>query len=814
MHARSGAKQQTIFVQRGFNGRGEMLTKNTLVSALSLGLMLLAQSAGADTGTDASRQETQAASGSASVATPDGAGAGQAADQASADENKAKSAASAPATAKEQHAQTLEGLQVTSQFIASGARSAMKQDLDVRDTPYSVADYSSAFMKAIETANLTDLYGYMTGVQRGGATGYDLSIRGFKTNQADENAIMVDGLPGLAGRFGSPPTVMAERIEVVKGPASVLYGEAQPGGFVNIISKKPQDNFAASLDLLGIGYDGDGLSPGDANGGNLDVDVTGPIDAEKKFTYRVVAQDSSKDTFRGGFERGTYITPSATWHINDATSLRLNLEYRKRTQAYDNFLVAPNKDANLIADIKTKYQEPGDVLQETGESTTVALEHYFDNDAVFNFAWRSVHGHDTAHGYDNVSVLSDLTTLRRRARQQDNHRSWDYFDANYSIPFNTGSVGHKLLVGAGGGVFRTNFERIQFYNGPTSGASSKPGPGLLNIDIYDPVYGLVAPLDSYPTGPLNDRVATESNAGAYISDAMTLSDHWKASVGLRYTRDEQNSKTVKYEPFTSASKADSDVLPTAGILYQPDPRWSFYYSYASSFVAASPTVQDVDGNNSFKPTKAKQNEIGVKADLLDGRMVTTLALFDIQKTDVLAAATCNEGVGGNCSQQVGGEESKGVEWEVDARPVDNWQVIFGFAHINATVSDSNSLGGSPVVGSRLTNAPLNTAHIWSRYDFTEGALNGLGVGVGVVYASDTIGSIKTNSDSRVLVLPSYVVTDLAFYYKFLERYTVTFKIGNLFDKKYYEGVNSTTNENGIVPGAPRYYQVALHVPFQ
>jgi iron complex outermembrane receptor protein len=337
-------------------------------------------------------------------------------------------------------------------------------------------------------------------------------------------------------------------------------------------------------------------------------------------------------------------------------------------------------------------------------------------------------------------------------------------------------------------VFRTNFERVQFYNGPTSGPSSLPGPGLLNIDVYDPVYGLVSPLDTYPTGPLNDRVTTETNAGTYISDAMTLTEHWKASIGLRYTRDEQNAKAVKYAPFTSTSKSDHDLLPTAGILYQPDRNWSFYYSYASSFVAPSPTAQDVTGVNSFGPTKAHQNEVGVKADLVGGRLVTTVSLFNIQKTGVIESTTCNPGVGGTCSQQVGGEQSKGLEWELDAHPLDNWQVIFGFAHIDATVSDSNDNKSSPVLGARLTNAPLNTAHVWSRYDFTDGALRNFGFGIGVSYSSKINGSLPTNSDSRVLVLPSYVVTDVALYYQFLEKYTVTFKIGNLFDEKYYEGV--------------------------
>lgn len=702
---------------------------------------------------------------------------------------------------------------VTARFIASGAHSAMKQDLDVRDTPYSVADYSSSFMKAIETSNLTDLYSYMTGVSRGGVTGYDISIRGFKTTQADEGAILVDGLPGLSGRFGSPPTAMADHIEVVKGPASVLYGEAQPGGFVNIITKKPQDTPAGIVDILATGYQGGGLSLGDASGITGDFDLTGPIDKDKRFLYRVVAELTNKDTFRGGWERTHYFSPSFTWKISDNTFATLAAEDRKRSNAYDNLLVAPNKDWHLIAPITTKYQEPGDLQQEIGHSASLTVEHDFDNGATWNFAARNVIGEDTARGYDNVAVLSDLVTLQRRARQQQNHRTYKYLDTNLSLPFNTGFIEHKLLVGTGGGVNTTNFQRIQFYNGPTTGALAKPGPGSLNINIYDPIYGVSPPLSAFPPGPLNDRLTTETNAGAYISDAMTFSENWKASAGLRYTSDEQNSKTILYPPLTSSSKADTGVLPTAGILYQPNQHWSFYYSYASSFVAASPTAQDVFGNNPFSATKAKQNEVGAKADMFDGKVSTTFAVFDIQKTNVLETATCNTGVGGTCSQQVGGEESKGEEWEIDAHPLDNWQVLFGVAHTNATISQTNSNKTSPLLGARLTNAPLNSAHVWSRYDFSEGALRGLGIGVGVYYVSKHTGSLPSLSDARVLVLPGYVVTDLAFYYQLMGKYTVTLKFGNLFNKTYYEGVNSTTNENGVVPGAPRNVQLALRVPF-
>ncbi len=273
--------------------------------------------------------------------------------------------------ADDSHASTdMEEIVVSAKFVNNSAYSAMKQNVDVRDTPYSVSDYSSAFMNAIETAKLTDLYSYMTGVSRGGVTGYDISIRGFKTTQSDQNAILVDGLPGLAGRFGSPPTIMADHIEVVKGPASVLYGEAQPGGFVNIVTKKPRATASGFIDVITSGFAADGLSPGNTNTITGDLDITGPIDADHRFLYRLVAEQSKVDTFRGGWERATYLAPSLTWNISSTTVATVSAEYRKRSNAYDNLLVAPNKDAKLIAPVTTKYQEPGDSRYATSADST------------------------------------------------------------------------------------------------------------------------------------------------------------------------------------------------------------------------------------------------------------------------------------------------------------------------------------------------------------------------------------------------------------------------------------------------------------
>src|SRR5438067_664803 len=136
-------------------------------------------------------------------------------------------------------------------FTDTGASSATKLQIPVLDTPFSVDAYNGNFLKAVETHNVSDLYRYMTGIQRAGNTGYDITFRGFKTSGNDRNAILTDGLPGLSVRFGSPPTVGTDHIELVKGATSVLYGQAQPGGFINIITKKPLFHAFNEVELRG-----------------------------------------------------------------------------------------------------------------------------------------------------------------------------------------------------------------------------------------------------------------------------------------------------------------------------------------------------------------------------------------------------------------------------------------------------------------------------------------------------------------------------------------------------------------------------------
>jgi Outer membrane receptor for ferric coprogen and ferric-rhodotorulic acid len=216
-----------------------------------------------------------------------------------------------PPAVPQKKAKVLGAVAVHGRFISNAGESAMKLNVPVRDTPYSISSYSQSFMNAIEVHKVSDLYSYMTGIQSAGVTGYDITFRGFTAGANDQNTILIDGLPGLATRFGSPVTIGISRIEVVRGPASVANGQEQPGGFIDLITKKPEDQPFYEFSASGAGYAGHGIGAGSKLGGDFAADLTGPLDKSGRFLYRVIVDDSNRDGFRTDtYNRSIYFAPT------------------------------------------------------------------------------------------------------------------------------------------------------------------------------------------------------------------------------------------------------------------------------------------------------------------------------------------------------------------------------------------------------------------------------------------------------------------------------------------------------------------------
>ncbi|HET7745957.1 MAG TPA: TonB-dependent receptor [Vicinamibacteria bacterium] len=670
--------------------------------------------------------------------------------------------------------------EVTVAFTAPHATSGLRMDVPVRDIPLSVKSYTSSFMKAIETKRVADMYNYITGVTRAGDTGYDFTIRGVRSREPGN--IQVNGLPGLAARMSSPSTVNIEKIEVLKGPASVLYGQIQPGGLINIVTKRPEAQRSHLFELRAGTYAGDASSFGDASSYRAAGDFTGPIGKSNSFLYRVLFSYDSDDSFRTGIENDEdiYVVPSVSWTSASGTVLTLELEYRREHFALDNGLVAPRNDIRLVAPIETRYQEADDHVNEEGLTGTLHFNKAFAGGLGWNATFRSVVHDDDRKGFENVSVLADGVTLSRRDRHQVNERSYQFLDNNLRKDFSTGGVRHALLVGVNGGYEKRDFDRRNFRTAPS-----------LNVNIYNPVYG-AAPLVPLPT---THRVTDFWNYGAYVQDHVTLGGKWKATAALRYDRQDQDWKDLNSG--RTSDKSDSDVLPMVGLVFQPDAHWSLYGSYSTSFAPNSVESTDPQGNNDFDPERGRQYETGIKAEFLDGRVDTTLALFEITRQNVLNS------VAGGFFQQVGEERSRGFEYELRAKPVRNWQVILGYAYLDAEITKDVV---ARRIGAPVLNTPRHSGNLWTRYDFREGTLSGFGLGLGLTYQGERVGTLPP-ATGLTLTLPEYTRVDSGLYYG-TSRYEVTLKITNLLDKLYYD---SAASQTGIRPGGPREATLSLRL---
>lgn len=693
-------------------------------------------------------------------------------------------------------AKTLDSVTVTAGFIDSSAKSAMKMEVSSLDTPFSVTSYSESFMAEMASSNVADMYKYMTGIQKAGNTAFDMNIRGFKTDVNDRNALMVDGLPGLVSRFASPPTIGTERIEVVKGPASVLYGQAQPGGFVNLISKKPEAKASTDMQLKASTY-ASGLSGfGDTVGTSLALDSTGPLDEQGRFLYRFIVENTRDlSSWRDDtFSDGLYIAPGLTWNLTDSTAVMAKVEHRESKMAYDRGVVAPARDINRLPALTNRYQEPDDFVREKATSLSFSVDHWFENGATWNFSGRLVDLEDQTRGLESVAVRPNLTSLQRRVSWLSNARTSNYFDTNLVFPFETGPVSHRMIVGAGGGHDTARLVRDRFF---TSAA--------LDISIYNPVHGIYPDPESLPLGTLTDRYNVVTALGVYASDLMTLSDHWKLNVGVRASREDQRiTNMMSVDP--TVEKEARKTLPMVGLMYQPSDEWMLYTSYSTSFVPAPASVYDVNGDNLFKPEFSEQYEIGAKAELFGGRLVPTLSIFTITKDDSVTGFTCPAGsvATGTCSQQIGSQRSRGIEFELTARPVDNLQIVAGLAHTKAEILESLD---TIQEGARIQNSPEGSAHIWARYNFR----HGWGAALGASYTGSRAGNLPSSANPRIIELPSYTLVDLGLYYDH-SRYAIALKINNLLDEEYIE-TTGVTSDVHVWPGAPRQLLLTMNMKF-
>jgi iron complex outermembrane recepter protein len=634
------------------------------------------------------------------------------------------------------------------------ASTATRTDTPIRDLPFSVEVVPDEVIEDQRALRLTEALRNVSGVALTSTSGnrneYTINIRGFS---GLENQFK-DGFSenSYANRtFVELSNI--ERIEVLKGPASGLYGRADPSGAIGLITKKP----------LPFPYYATEFTAGSYDFYRPTLDLSGPLNQSRNLMYRLNLAYENAGSFRNFVESERYFAaPSLAWNISPDTTLTLQGEYIDDTRTYDRGLVAiGDRVANIP--ISRYLGFPPSLNEVHQRRGTAFLDHRFSENLSLRSAFRATFAEEEGTSTEANELLPDNRTLTLTT-----YRGYQYYET-YAFrtdligKFTTGSIQHTALLGL-------DLSR-QF----TDGFFESGDAG--SIDIFNPVYESTIP----PLERTFDSKTEIDTVGVYLQDQITLAENLKLLLGGRLdfidTKDTDN--------FTDASTSQSDraFSPRVGIVYQPIPDISLYANFSQSFL---PNSGRSANNSPFDPERGTQYEVGVKADLLGGRLSSTLAFYQITKTNVLTTDPNDD----LFSVQTGEQRSRGIELDVAGEISPGWNIIASFAYIDAVITEDNTFP----VGNRLDNVPDYTASLWTTYRIQSGDLEGLGFGAGVFFAGESQGDLE-----NTFTLPAYAIVNAAIYYD-RGNFRAALNFKNLFDTEYFVGTQGSRTQ--VDPGAP------------
>jgi iron complex outermembrane recepter protein len=649
-------------------------------------------------------------------------------------------------------------------YSVSDAATATKSDTLIMDTPTSIQVIPKAIMRDQQVIRVEDALKNVSGVNTTGGNGnlYDgFTIRGFYT----DNNIYRNG---VRSQWASFETAHLEQIDVVKGPGAMLYGRIEPGGFFNVVTKKPLDQPYYSVQQQFGSYD---LY-------RTTIDATGPITDDKSLLYRVNLAYQDRSSFRDIVSNERFfIAPTLTWRPTDKDEVRVSFEFRDESLVDDYGIPgAGNRPASIP--LNRFLGDKGQLTRKEEFLTELYASHAFNDD------WK-INGQFTYNDYDydyrEVYHLNGLTDKNNNGTNADESQLDRFFynaDELYEVyntslwltgKFDLFGTRHETTIG--GDYYFFELAALSFNGQATT------------LNIFNPVYG---------TNDLSFRPKPDFNSltrqqwyGLYFQDHITLFDKLHILGGGRYDWAQNQGAGTAGTPITNADITKQQTTafsPRVGILYQPWNWLSLYANWTESFGLNN-------GRSStgipLSPETATQYEGGFKFAFFDGRLNSTLAYFDITKNNI--SVPVRPGV----SETIGQANSSGFEWDINGQLTEKLNLIANYAYTDArfTRDDDGSL-----VGNRLFNVPRNSGSVWLKYDLTDRFSIGSGV-----YIVDQREGNKENT----FQLPGYVRWDaMAAYRVDIKDFKLTAQVNvnNILDKSYFKSALGFADS--ALPGDP------------
>lgn len=594
--------------------------------------------------------------------------------------------------------------------------------------------------------------------------------RGFGANR--DGSIMTNGLRTVLPRSFNAAT---ERVEVLKGPASTLYGILDPGGLINVVTKRPEKIFGGSISATSSSF----------GGGTGQVDVTGPIEGTR-LAYRLTGEYQDEDYWRNfGNERSTFIAPSLTWFGDDATVSVLYSHRDYKTPFDRGTIFDLNTKKAVDVDRKTRFDEPFNVTDGQSDLAQLNAEYRLNSQWTAKLDYSYSQDKYSDNQARVMAYDSKTGTLTRRvdATQGSTQRM---HSTRADLQGNVDIAGfyNEILTG----VSYENYDLLR-----TDMMRCKNVKGF---NIYNPVYGKLDECTTVSAAD-SDQTLKQESYSAYAQDALYLTDKWIAVAGLRYQYYTQYAG--KGRPFNvNTDSRDEQWTPKLGLVYKLTPAVSLFANYSQTFMPQSSIASYI---GDLPPETSNAYEVGAKFDLFDG-ITANIALFDIHKRNVLYT----ESIGGETIAKTAGRvRSQGVEVDLAGSLTENTNIIASYGYTDAKVLEDPDYAGKP-----LPNVPRHTGSLFLTYDihnaFAGNTLTLGGGGHGVSRRSATNGADY--------YLPGYFVADAFAAYKMKLQYPVTLQVNvkNLFDKTYYTS-SIATNNLGNQIGDPREVQFTVKMEF-
>ncbi|SFW69128.1 TonB-dependent receptor [Chitinophaga sancti] len=708
------------------------------------------------------------------------------------------------------------GYKNTNTFIGT------KTATPLREVPASIAYVTKELIQDQAAVRIGDVVKNMSGVNQ--FTFYDdLTIRGFRINGGSTTQLM-NGMRTFTGFWKQPMVNYLERVEVIKGPASALFGNASPGGVINRVTKKPLDEDRKSLSF----------TMGSFNSTRALLDFTGPLNEDKTILYRLNLGYENAESFRVlQFDKNLVIAPSVSFLPNKKTRINFDAVYNKSNSRLDRGQSVFMGQGLYSTPISQALNATNDYLNEETYTVMASLNHQFSSRLAFNLAYlRTGYTEDLlehrsanenardAKGIEIPSLIARQVFVRKKNPASANASMYLTYDAN------TGKIEHKLLAGydysqatlspGASQMTATNYQlksggvapyypadSLKYVTYEYKTASGEkiviPKPNVPSFDLLNP-NNVLEDMNRYVYTAQNSAVQPTFNSlgGMYLQDQIKLGA-LQLLLGVRY---ETYTDRRNYKKANQKKVNQHAFLPRIGLVYTATKNINVYGVYTRGYNPQDAAIQSNPASGGpFNPIESELIEGGLKTEWLEGKLTGNLSIYHIIQKGTLYLAGVRDQP--ELYLQIGKERAQGVELDITGQITKDWNIIANYSYNDAVITEAKG-DDSLKIGDQKPNAPKHQGNLWTKYTIPAGKVKGLGIGVGANFV--TTRNVSLNATQT---LPGYALLNAALYYK-VNKVQLQVNFNNLTDKTYWVGGYDYLR---LFPGAPRNWQATISYTF-